>query len=373
MVKVVVTGISIISCLGDTKATWQGVINGISGIKFRQPFDYLSCLPLGLIKSHPSFIGDVTFTLIKDLINHSNLELPLKDTGIVIGSSRGCQSQWEIFLSSPKPSFSPLWLNTLPYQPSIITANYIQTNASVLSPTNACATGLSSIAQGYELIKQKRCKSVIVGAVETPITPLTIAGFSQMKALSNKGCDPFGKERSGFVLGEGGAMLMLETEESARNRQAKIYGEILGWGMSCDAQTMTAPEKEAYTAIKTIKLCLERSQIQPEEIDYINAHGTGTILNDRREAKIINHLFPQNPKVSSTKGVTGHTLGASGAIATALSFLSLEKQILLPNTNLSCPEFDLNFCTQGEKYSLQKMLCFSFGFGGQNAVLAIRK
>lgn len=371
MVRVVVTGISLISSLGDTEATWQGVINGVSGIKFWQPFDYFPPLPLALINSHPAFMGDVTSTLIHDLLIRSNLKLPLTDTGVVIGSSRGCQGDWETFLSSDKSNFFPLWLDTLPCQPSLIVANYLQSSSIVLSPTNACATGVVAIAQGYELIKQKRCERVIVGAVETPITPLTITGFRQMKALSNVGCDPFGKARDGFVLGEGGAMLILETETLAKSRQAKIYGEILAWGMSCDAQGMTAPEKEGYTAIRSIEQCLKRSQTQPQDIDYIHAHGTGTILNDQREAKIIRHLFPHNPKVSSTKGVTGHTLGASGAIATALSLLSLDRQILLPNTRLSPSEFELNFATKSEKYPLNKILCFSFGFGGQNAVICL--
>ncbi|MGI0479555.1 beta-ketoacyl-ACP synthase [Geminocystis sp. CENA526] len=371
MVKIVVTGISILSCLGDTQATWEGVINGISGIKFHQPFDYFPPLPLALINSHPSLIDDVTTTLIQDLLIRSNLELPLKDTGIVVGSSRGCQSHWENFLSCPKSRFSPPWLNTLPCQPSSIIARYIQSSSIVLSPTNACATGLVTIAQGYELIKQQRCERVIVGAIETPVTPLTMTGFTQMKALSNMGCDPFGKARNGFVLGEGGALLVLESEALAKSRQAKIYGEILAWGMSCDAQAMTAPEKEGYTAISSIEQCLQRSQIQRHEIDYIHAHGTGTILNDQREAKIINQLFPHYPQVSSTKGVTGHTLGASGAISTALSLLSLDRQILLPNTSLSPSEFELNFCTKSQKHPLRKILCFSFGFGGQNVVISI--
>jgi 3-oxoacyl-[acyl-carrier-protein] synthase II len=373
MVKVVVTGISILSSLGNTEATWQGVINGVSGIKFGQPFNYFPPLPLALINPHPAFIGDVTSTLIQDLVRRSNLELPLIDSGVVIGSSRGCQKDWETFLSSEKLDFSCPWLDTLPCQPSLIVANYLQSSSIVLSPANACATGLVAIAQGYELIKQKRCERVIVGAVETPITPLTITGFRQMKALSDIGCDPFGKARDGFVLGEGGAMLILETETLAKSRQAKIYGEILAWGMSCDAQAMTAPEKEGYTAVRSIEQCLKRSQIKPQAIDYIHGHGTGTILNDQREAKIIDDLFPRKPKVSSTKGVTGHTLGASGAIATALSLLSLDRQILLPNTRLSPSEFALNFATKPQKYPLNNILCFSFGFGGQNAVICLGK
>jgi 3-oxoacyl-[acyl-carrier-protein] synthase II len=380
MVKVVVTGISLISCFGDKNATWEGIIEGNSGIKLSQPFDYFPPLPLALINSQPSSIYDLTTKLIEDVCLDGNIFPPLNDTAVVIGSSRGCQSQWEFFLStlfSPNltqiPHFFPDWLETLPSQPAIIAANYLQTSASVFSPANACATGLVAIAQGYELIKQQKCERVIVGAVETPITPLTIAGFTQMKALSYRGCYPFATKRDGFVLGEGGAMLILETEELARSRHAKIYGEILAWGMSCDAYAMTSPSADGKTAMKTIQQCLNRGGLYPKDIDYIHAHGTGTILNDQREAKIIQELFPDMPKVSSTKGATGHTLGASGAMATALSLMSLEKQILLPNISLSTLDFDLNFCRESSNYQLNKMLCFSFGFGGQNVVLAFGK
>jgi 3-oxoacyl-[acyl-carrier-protein] synthase II len=194
-----------------------------------------------------------------------------------------------------------------------------------------------------------------------------------MKALGNNGCYPFATKRDGFVLGEGGAMLILETEELARSRTAKIYGEILAWGMSCDAHAMTSPSPEGKTAMKTIQQCLSRAGLHPKEIDYIHAHGTGTILNDHREAKIIYELFNDAPKISSTKGATGHTLGASGAMATVLSLMSLEKQILLPNISLSPLDFDLNFCQESSNYKLNKMLCFSFGFGGQNVILALGK
>lgn len=378
MVKVVVTGISLLSCFGDKNATWKGIVEGNSGIKLSQPFNFFPELPLGLINSQPSSIFDLTTQLIEDVCLDGNIFPPLNDTAVVIGSSRGCQSQWEFFLSpfcahnvDQIPHFFPRWLDTLPSQPALIAAKYLQTSASVLAPANACATGLVAIAQGYELIKQKKIERVIVGAVETPITPLTIAGFTQMKALSYRGCYPFAKKRDGFVLGEGGAMLILETEAIARNRQAKIYGEILSWGMSCDANTMTSPSSDGKTAMSTIEKCLIRGGLSAKDIDYINAHGTGTILNDQREAKIIEKLFAHNPKVSSNKGAIGHTLGASGAMATVLSLMSLEKQILLPNVGLSNSDFPLNFCRESDDYNLKKMLCFSFGFGGQNAVLAI--
>jgi 3-oxoacyl-[acyl-carrier-protein] synthase II len=141
----------------------------------------------------------------------------------------------------------------------------------------------------------------------------------------------------------------------------------------CDAYAMTSPCGDGKTAIKTIEKCLSSGGLHPKDIDYINAHGTGTILNDQREAKIIQELFPKMPKVSSIKGAIGHTLGASGAMATVLSLMSLEKQILLPNIGLSVSDFELNFCEESSQYELNKMLCFSFGFGGQNVVLAMGK
>ena len=148
-----------------------------------------------------------------------------------------------------------------------------------MSPANACATGLVAVIQGYELIKRGLCSQVIVGAVETPITPLTIVGFKQMKALAGKHCDPFGYQRDGLVLGEGGAMLLLETKESALHRNAKIYGEISGWGLNCDAYGMTAPTSSGETPIKAIDKALKMANLRPKQIDFIHAHGTGTILN----------------------------------------------------------------------------------------------
>jgi 3-oxoacyl-[acyl-carrier-protein] synthase II len=379
MSKVVVTGISIYSCLGNTPATWSAICQGMTGIKIYQPFDAYSPLPLGLINSQPSSIRELTLQLIQDLSSDAKIELPSPDIGIVIGSSRGCQSHWEQYLqlssrqSNTPQAFSPPWLETLPSQPARVCAQYLGASQIVSSPANACATGLVAIAQGYELIQQQRCSQVVVGAVETPITPLTIAGFSSMKALAQSKCDPFGRDRDGFVLAEGGAMLLLETEESALNRQATIYGEILGWGINCDAQAMTAPEAEAQTAIKAIAKCLNMAQLQPQDIDYIHAHGTATMLNDQREAKIVEQIFPHHPFVSSTKGATGHTLGASGAIATALNLLSLQKQILLPNISYSPLDFPLNFCQISDYYPLENMLCFSFGFGGQNVIIVMGK
>lgn len=385
MVKVVVTGVGLISCLGNAQQTWQAISQQKSGIKIQQPFPYFPPLPLGLINSSPSLINQLTLSLIANTLQDAQLSIPLPETSVVIGSSRGCQAHWEninthrLTTNNPREINYP-WLKTLPCQPSQLVAQYLQTIAPVLAPMNACATGLVAIAQGYELIQQGRCERVIVGAVETPITPLTIAGFSQMKVLAQTGCYPFDKDREGLVLGEGGAMLVLETEKEALSRGAKIYGQISGWGMSCDAEKMTSPAHNPNTALRMIKQCLKRSsktcrfprsQLTPEKIDYIHAHGTATSLNDGRETEIITNLFPHYPFVSSTKGAIGHTIGASGAISTVLSLISLNKQQLLPNIGLRKTDFDLNLVRKSQNHGLNHILNFSFGFGGQNAVITI--
>ena len=373
--KIVVSGVGINSCLGGTQETWGKMSLGLSGIKLAQPFPCLPLLPVGLIDVAPSDIKTLTLSLVEQTLADARLVPPLVDTAVVVGSSRGCQGRWEVLAREylENNNFSFDWLDTFPCQPSQVTAQYIQCFASVFAPMAACATGLVAIAQGYELIKQGHCQRVIAGAVETPITPLTIVGFQQMKALAHKGCYPFAKEREGMVLGEGGAMLVLETEELALSRGAKIYGEILGWAMSCDGLGMTAPEVSARSAIEAIKRCLNHSNLGFKDIDHIQTHGTATTLNDAREAQIIAKLFPHLPKVNHTKGSVGHTLGGSSAIALALTLISLREQKLLANNHQYPPQYNLNWVKQTEAYNFRNSLCFSFGFGGQNAVVALQK
>jgi len=172
------------------------------------------------------------------------------------------------------------WLDSLPDRASVLTARLIETSAPVLAPMAACATGIWSIAQGVELIKMGECDRVLAGAIETPITPLTLVGFEQMGALAKTGCYPFDIAREGLVLGEGGAILVLESEELALSRNAPIYGQILGYGFSCDADHLSAPAVDNRSATKAIELCLHRSQLRKDEINYIHAHGTSTRLND---------------------------------------------------------------------------------------------
>ena len=371
---VVVTGIGLLSCLGSLQATWSSVLQGKSGIELQQLFPQLPAYPLGLIGSETSKIDDLIEKVLTDALQDAKLQAPLKDCGVVIGSSRGCQATWEqLAATDKKPVGNFNWLQTLPHQPAIATAGYLKTSAPVLAPTAACATGIWALARGYELIKTGRCERVIAGAVEAPITLLTLAAFERMGALATTGCYPFDSKREGLVLGEGGAMFVLETAELASHRRAKIYGKILGFGLTCDAYHISTPQAIGGSAARAVKQSLERSNLEPRDIEYIHAHGTSTIFNDRHEAQLIQQIFARSIVVSSTKGATGHTLGASGAIATALTLMAFSDGYLPPCVGLKNPEFELDLVMEARKLDLKRAMCFSFGFGGQNAVITLSK
>ncbi|MEL6930262.1 MAG: beta-ketoacyl-ACP synthase [Cyanobacteria bacterium J06600_6] len=374
---VVVTGIGLRSCLGSLLTTWSSILQRKSGIRSWQLFADLPTYPLGLINSQPSKILRLTQELLLDTLQDADLQVPLNKTGVVIGSSRGCQAIWEdlaaeIYQSeSNDPELN--WLQTLPHQPAVITAKYLQTSEPVLAPMAACATGIWALARGYELIQTGRCDRVIAGAVETPLSPLTLAAFERMGALASTGCYPFDRDREGLVLGEGGAMFVLETAKSAGDRNAKVYGKIKGFGLTCDAYHVSAPQAVNGSAARAIKQSLERSGLEAQDIDYIHAHGTSTVLNDRHEANLIQHIFPHQVAVSASKGATGHTLGASGAINTALTLMAMKQGYLPPCVGLKNLEFDLNIVTQAREAEINRAMCFSFGFGGQNAVITLSK
>ena len=373
---VVITGIGLRSCLGSLQTTWLNISKGKSGIKLQQ-FQQLSAYPLGLIASEPSKIDFLTQQVLDDTLQNAGLKIPLADTGVVIGSSRGCQPAWESIATQEYKhqldSSAINWLQTLPHQPAIATGRCIQTTAPVLAPMAACATGIWALARGYELIQTGRCDRVIAGAVETPVSPLTLSAFERMGALASTGCYPFDRQREGLVLGEGGAMFVLETAKLAASRQAKIYGKIKGFGLTCDAYHVSTPQAVNGSAARAIKQSLERSELEPEEIDYIHAHGTSTVLNDRHEAQLIQHIFSDRVAVSASKGATGHTLGASGAINTALTLMAMKHCYLPPCVGLKDLEFNLNVVTQARKQKCDRAMCFSFGFGGQNAVITLSK
>ncbi|RCJ16435.1 3-oxoacyl-ACP synthase [Nostoc sp. ATCC 43529] len=393
--KVVVTGIGLVSALGGSlEESWQNLLAGKSGIRLLQPFPELTPFPLALIGQQPAELATLTHLVVASALQDAGLFSPLADCAVVIGSSRSHQASWEVlarqmyedtatekdaqnFSSSPRPrvpaSYLENWLDTLPHMNAIATARQIGTSGIVLAPMVACATGILSIAQAALLIQTGQCQRAIAGAVEAPITPLTLAGFGQMGALAKTGAYPFDVRREGLVLGEGAAVFVLESAELAKQRQAKVYGEILGFGLTNDAYHTNSPQPEGKSAIAAIKQCLERSCLSPGDIDYIHAHGTATQLNDQMESMVIQHLFPQDVAVSSTKGSSGHTLGASGALGVAFSMMALKHQILPPCVGLQQPEFDLKLITAAHISNISHVLCLSFGFGGQNAAIALGK
>ncbi len=384
MIKVVVTGMGLVSALASSRdKTWQRLLSGESGISLHQPFPEIPAQPLALVGSQPSQLGDLLKPAVAEAVRDAGLSPPLNSCGAVIGSSRGFQSQWEedasIYMNTMSPdSRENMVLATLEnfaqtysFSPATIVAQSVAAEGPVLAPRAACATGIWAIAQGADLIRAGYCSRVIVGAVEAPVTPLTIAGFKKMGAMAQTGAYPFDQKREGFVLGEGAAILVLEDESLAKQRQAKIYGQILGVGLTVDAYHMSTPEKSRYAAMVAIQDCLQRSALEASDISYIHAHGTATRLNDQAEALVIKKLFPSSVAVSSTKGATGHTLGASAAFGCVFCLMALSQKVLPPCVGLRYPAFDLNFVREPLSHDTKSVLCLSSGFGGQNTVLAL--
>ncbi|MFW6238001.1 MAG: beta-ketoacyl-ACP synthase II, partial [Halanaerobiales bacterium] len=249
----------------------------------------------------------------------------------------------------------------------------------------ACASGTSAIGEASEIIKRGDAEIMIAGGAEAAISPSSVAGFSSMKALSTrndqpeKASRPFDKGRDGFVIGEGSGVVVMETLEHARERGAKIYGEVASYGMSGDSYHITQPAPEGEGAARAMSMALEKAEINPEDMDYINAHGTSTKLNDKFETIAIKNIFGDhayNLAVSSTKSMTGHLLGAAGGVEAIICALSLTDQILPPTINLEDPdpECDLDYVPNSAREAeVDTVMSNSFGFGGQNACLILRK
>ncbi|MEO1300550.1 MAG: beta-ketoacyl-ACP synthase, partial [Cyanobacteria bacterium J06636_16] len=327
-----------------TAGTWEALLEGRSAIALRQPFAKLPPRPLAMVGKQPSTLDELLLEAVAEALQDAGLSLPLAGCGVVIGSSRGYQGRWEAFLAQGEIEH---WLDSLPHMGAIAVAREIGSEGPVLAPMAACTTGLWAIAQGVELIRTGQCQRVLVGAAEAPITPLAMTGFEQMRALARSGCYPFDERREGLALGEGAAVLVLEAEQAAAARSTHVYGRVLGAGLTADANHVTAPDAANYQGgLAAIKTCLRRSGLAPEDIDFVHAHGTGTLLNDAYETALIQALFPPQVWVTSTKGATGHTLGASGAIGAAVCLLTLRDQILPTCVGLNTPAFDLNLVRQ---------------------------
>jgi len=255
-------------------------------------------------------------------------------------------------------------------------------NSSVVT---ACATGNHALGDAFRLIQRGDADVMIAGGAEAIVVPLTIAGFCSMKAMSTrndepqKASRPFDAGRDGFVCGEGGGILVLESLEHARRRDARIYGEILGYGMTGDAHHMTAPDPEGDGAARAMAGALTDARLAPSDVDYINAHGTSTPYNDKFETLAIKRVFGDHARklaVSSTKSMTGHLLGAAGGIEAIATSLALHHGILPPTINYETPDpdCDLDYIpNQARKQDVDVALSNAFGFGGTNATLAFRK
>jgi len=398
---VVVTGIGLVSALGTLETSWKRLLSGESGIERDQPFLELERRPLALIGKQPADLITLILQVLADALQDANLSLHLPDCGIAIGSSRGFQANLEQLASVgirqeeeergkkaeergkkkegtalPIPDYQlPItdsqFVNFLPHMGAMAVARAIGSTGPVLAPMAACATGLQSIVRAVDLIRTGECQRAIAGAVEAPITPLTVAGFNRMGALANAGCYPFDENREGFVLGEGGALFVLESAELASRRGAKIYGRVSGFGLTNDACHVMRPDLGGKSAIAAVNQCLKRSNLATVDIDFIHAHGTATELNDRHEALLIQKLFHPRVAVSSTKGATGHTLGASGALGVAFCLMSIKYQMLPPCAGMKKPGFELDFVRCARSAIVRNAVCLSFGFGGQNAAIVL--
>ena len=375
--QVVVTGIGLLTALGqNASVNWQKLTAGESAIALRQPFLDLPPMPLAMAGKSPLPLNKILRSVVKEAWTDAAIgtELKSENCGVVIGSSRSHLREWEAMATrQPKREFEGNWLAALPHEPALMAARMVGATGPVLAPMAACATGLWAIAQAADLIRSGQCQCVIAGAADSPLTPLTLAGFSKMGALAATGCYPFDQAREGFVLGEGGAVVVLESANFARQRGADLYGEILATGMTNDSHHISSFDPTYCMGKRAVALCLERSGLIPDEIDAVHTHGTSTAQNDRMEAALIEQILNSQVSVMATKGATGHTLGASGAVSVALSLMSLKQQETLPCVGLKSPDFELNFASgPAAKPSLTNILCSSFGFGGQNAVLALR-
>jgi 3-oxoacyl-[acyl-carrier-protein] synthase II len=309
--------------------------------------------------------------------------------GVIIGSGIGGMLTFEeqhskLMARGPRgvsPLFIPMMIGDMAAGLVSIRYGYRGANYCTVS---ACASGGHAIGAAYDQIKLGQADIMIAGGTEAAVCPMALSGFGNMRALSTRNDDPatasrpFDQDRDGFVLGEGAGMLVLESEEHALARGATILGEICGYGMTGDAYHMTQPDNEGVGAIGSMTQAVRASGLQPADIGYINAHGTSTHFNDMVETRAIKSVFGDHAKalkVSSTKSMVGHLLGAAGAVEAVITALALREGVLPPTINLATPdpECDLDYCAnEAVKADVEHALSNSFGFGGHNVTLCLR-
>ncbi|UCG27313.1 MAG: beta-ketoacyl-[acyl-carrier-protein] synthase family protein [Bacteroidales bacterium] len=399
--KVVVTGINIISSLGlDIVTNWENAVRGISGVKRISLFD-----PGGLqtqiaaeVPSEFEYlvnqnirkrsarqmtrVTQMCFVCAREAVEKSQIDFERFDKtrcAVIVGVVNTGNSSVEkgttiqnAILKSMNNSMSA-WIS-MEYR--LMGPNY--------TVATACASSAYAIGFGYDLISSDRADIVIVGGADSIINPEEIRGFNELYALSvsndppEKASRPFSINRDGFVIGEGAGILVLESEKSALARNARIYAEVLGYALTSEAFNIMAPMKEGIGMASTMELALKNTKLKPEDIQYINAHGTSTILNDRYETLAIKKVFQDHAyriPVTSLKSMIGHTIGAAGVIEAAITILSIINKKVTPTINYQKdPELDLDFVPdKAKEHEITHALSNSFAFGGHNASIVLKR
>lgn len=405
--RVVVTGMGAIGPTGNNvKTAWENVVNGVSGIDLITLFDS-SIIENKIAGEVKNFDADALLGKKEakrtDRATHFAIAATkeaLEDSGVTVDDSNryrvgcivgsgigGINSLIEAvmgFTNKGHHGVSPLVVPRLLIDGS---SGRVSMEFGLRGPnfciTTACATGNNCIGEGAEIIRRGQATVMVVGSTEAAITPMTIAGFNNMKTLSNRDDDPqgasrpFDLNRDGFVPGEGAAMLVLEDLEHAKARGAKIYAEVLGYGHTSDAYHPTAPLETGEGAAHAMLFALEDAGLTAKDIDYINAHGTGTPLNDAAETAAIKRALGEeayNINISSTKSMTGHLLGAAGALEAVFSIMAIQDNVIPPTINLTTPDpvCDLNYTPNvAVRKPVNVVMSNGFGFGGHNATLII--
>ena len=409
--RVVITGLGVVSPIGTgVEKFWSNLVAGVSGIDIIKRFDPveigLSVHIAGEVKDFEpeKYFDKKDAQKVSDFIKFAvaAADEAIKDSGLLegkfdpyrvcviigtgIGGLRDIEEQQKVLMEKGPRRVSPFFI---PYGISNMASGLVAIRFGFKGPNycvvSACATGNHSIGDAMRLIQKGDIDVAIAGGCESAITPLGVAGFASMKALSTrnhepqKASRPFDRDRDGFVMGEGAGILVLEEYEHAKARGAKIYAELVGYGATDDAYHITAPCADGEGAYMCMKLAIEDAGIRPEEVDYINAHGTSTPLNDKSETLAIKRLFGEHAyklKISSNKSMIGHLLGAAGAVEAVATVKSIQTGIIPPTINLENPdpECDLDYVpNKAIEYTVNYALSNSFGFGGTNACLLFKR
>jgi 3-oxoacyl-[acyl-carrier-protein] synthase II len=410
MKKIVITGVGVVSPIGIGKeAYWASLESGKNGfaritkfdpanytcqidaeVKGFDPLLYIEKKRARRMDLFTQFAIAASHMAMKDA-NLDHTKVDPERAGVIVGSGIGglptIEAQHSVLLekgpSRVTPFLIPMLITNIAPGEIAIDFGFVGPNFSVSS---ACATANQSIGAALRHMRYGDADVMIAGGTEAAITALGVAGFCQAQALTTDfnnnpaiASRPFDAKRSGFVMGEGAGIVILETEEHAKKRGARIYAELAGYGATDDAFHITAPNPEAKAATKAMELALKDAGVAPEQIDYINAHGTSTNLNDKTETKAIKMVFGDHARkipISSTKSMTGHLLGAAGGVELIATLLSMEKGIVHPTINYENPdpECDLDYVpNKARAHKITAALSNSLGFGGHNAVLVVKK